>query len=184
MVPTFLQRVSRWALQAVEDPRGPCPEGWKVHLWRREDVGSRAGRGREAEEAAAVARATALASVTVDGGLELTGGAEAFPLALIRVQVFHVPWGENTHRHRASDHHSKVHIVSISTTRLTGFIRLRNITTHNQYQRTQNQNVLMMICYDLWQIFTLKRWHIKKNSFSACAYTLRYQEYLQNHKLN
>lgn len=62
-----------------------------MHLGGRQDVGSRAGRGREAEEAAAVAGTTALAPVTVDGGLELTGRAEAFPLTLIRVQVFHVP---------------------------------------------------------------------------------------------
>lgn len=50
-----------------------------------------AGRGREAEEAAAVARATTLASVTVDCSLKLTRGAEAFPLALKWVEVFHVP---------------------------------------------------------------------------------------------
>lgn len=54
-------------------------------------MGSCAGGGREAEEAAAVARTTTLASVAVNGSLKLTWGAEAFPLALIRVQVFHVP---------------------------------------------------------------------------------------------
>lgn len=64
-------------------------------------MGSCAGRRREAEEAAAVAWTTTLASVTVDGSLKLAWGAEAFPLALIRVQVFHVPTGENKHIHRA-----------------------------------------------------------------------------------
>lgn len=66
-----------------------------MHLGRREDVGRRAWRRREAEEAAAVARTTALAPVTVDGGLQLARGAETFPLTLIRVQIFHVPSQEN-----------------------------------------------------------------------------------------
>ena len=91
LVPTFLQRGSWWSLQTIEGPWGPCPQSWEVHLRRWEDVGSCAGRGRETEEAAAVARTTTLTSVTINGGLKLTWGAEAFPLALIWVQVFHVP---------------------------------------------------------------------------------------------
>lgn len=54
-------------------------------------MGSCAGRGREAKEAAAVARTASLTTIAVNGGLKLTRGAEALPLALIRVQVFHVP---------------------------------------------------------------------------------------------
>lgn len=54
-------------------------------------MGSRAGRGREAKEAAAVARTASLTTIAVNGGLKLTRGAEALPLTLIRVQVFHVP---------------------------------------------------------------------------------------------
>lgn len=54
-------------------------------------MGSSAGRGRKAEEAAAVGRTATLASVTINGGLKLAWRAEAFPLTLIRVQVFHVP---------------------------------------------------------------------------------------------
>lgn len=50
-----------------------------------------AGRRREAEEAAAVARATTLSAVAVDGGLKFTWRAEAFSLTLERVQIFHVP---------------------------------------------------------------------------------------------
>lgn len=71
-----------------------------------------AGRGREAEEAAAVARTTTLAPVTVDGSLELTWGAESFPLALKRVQVFHVPSEENTHITQSNtlDHHKNIPI--------------------------------------------------------------------------
>lgn len=54
-------------------------------------MGGGAGRRGEAEEAAAVAGAAALATVTVDGGLQLARGAEPFPLTLVGVQILHVP---------------------------------------------------------------------------------------------
>lgn len=63
-------------------------------------MGGGARRGGEAEEAAAVAGATALAAVTVDGGLQLARGAEPFPLTLVGVQILHVPEGRRrTNRH-------------------------------------------------------------------------------------
>ena len=62
-----------------------------MHFGRREDVGCCAGRWREAEQAAAVAGTPAFAPVTVDGRLQLTWRAQAFPLTFIRVEVFHVP---------------------------------------------------------------------------------------------
>lgn len=62
-----------------------------MHLGRGEDVGSRAGGGGEAEEAAAVAGTASFAAIAVDGSLKLARGAQALPLALVRVQVFHVP---------------------------------------------------------------------------------------------
>lgn len=68
-------------------------------------MGSCAGRGREAEEAAAVARTTALTPVTVDGSLKLTWGAQAFPLTLIWVQVFHVSKRKKqTHTKQTREH--------------------------------------------------------------------------------
>lgn len=70
-----------------------------------------AGRGGETEEAAAVAGATTLAPVTVDGSLELTWGAQAFPLALIWVQILHVPKEENTGVN-ASDQHRSADLLS------------------------------------------------------------------------
>ena len=57
-------------------------------------MGSCAGRGREAEEAAAIARTTTLTAIAVNCSLKLAWRAEAFPLTLIRVQVFHVPLKE------------------------------------------------------------------------------------------
>lgn len=62
-----------------------------MHLGRGEDVRSRAGGGGEAEEAAAVAGTASFAAVAVNGSLELTRGAEALSLALVRVEVLHVP---------------------------------------------------------------------------------------------
>lgn len=93
---TFLQDGPRRALQAIEGRRGDSPDGRQVHLGRREDVRDSAGRRREAEEAAAVAGAAALASVAVDGGLELARGAKALTLALVGVQILHVPAKRDT----------------------------------------------------------------------------------------
>ena len=76
-------------------------------------MGGCAWRRGETEEAAAVARTAAFTSVTVDGRLELTRGAKAFPLALIGVQVFHVP--ESTHTQgNTSDQQSNIHRASIN----------------------------------------------------------------------
>lgn len=52
---------------------------------------SRAGGGGEAEEAAAVAGAASFAAIAVNGSLQLARGAEALSLALVRVEVLHVP---------------------------------------------------------------------------------------------
>lgn len=62
-----------------------------MHLGRGEDVRSRAGGGGEAEEAAAVAGTASFAAIAVDGGLKLARGAQALSLALVGVEVLHVP---------------------------------------------------------------------------------------------
>ena len=75
-------------------------------------MGSCAGRRGEAEETAAIARTTTLTSVTVDGGLKLTWGAEAFPLALVRVQVFHVSKEENTNTENNTSDQKQKHLYA------------------------------------------------------------------------
>lgn len=52
---------------------------------------SRAGGGGEAEEAAAVAGTASFAAIAVNGSLKLARGAQALSLALVRVEVLHVP---------------------------------------------------------------------------------------------
>lgn len=52
---------------------------------------SRAGGRGEAEEAAAVAGTASFAAVAVNGSLQLARGAQALSLALIWVEVLHVP---------------------------------------------------------------------------------------------
>lgn len=52
---------------------------------------ARAGGGAKAEQAAAVAGATPLASVAVDGGLQLAGRAQAFACTLVWVKILHIP---------------------------------------------------------------------------------------------
>lgn len=54
-------------------------------------MGDGARGGAKAEQAAAVAGATSLTAVAVDGGLQLTGRAQAFACTLVRVQVLHIP---------------------------------------------------------------------------------------------
>lgn len=47
--------------------------------------------GAKAEHAVAVAGATPLATVAVDGGLQFAGRAQAFACTLIWVQILHIP---------------------------------------------------------------------------------------------
>lgn len=54
-------------------------------------MGGGAGGGAKAEQAAAVAGATPLTTVAVNGGLQLAGRAQAFACTLVRVQIFHIP---------------------------------------------------------------------------------------------
>lgn len=85
-------------------------------------MGGGARRGGEAEEAAAVAGATALAAVTVDGGLQLARGAEPFPLTLVGVQILHVPEGRRrTNRHETG---AKTDIHTERNTKLNKYFSL------------------------------------------------------------
>lgn len=54
-------------------------------------MGGGAGGGAKAEHAVTVAGATPLASVAVDGGLQLAGRAQAFACTLVWVQILHIP---------------------------------------------------------------------------------------------
>lgn len=52
---------------------------------------SRAGGGGEAEETAAVAGTPSFTAIAVNGSLQLARGAQALSLALVRVEVLHIP---------------------------------------------------------------------------------------------
>lgn len=62
-------------------------------------MGGGAGGGAKAEQAAAVAGATPLAPVAVDGGLQLAGRTHGFACTLVWVQILHIPDKVKANKH-------------------------------------------------------------------------------------
>lgn len=88
---TLLQRRPGGRLESVQGPHGPGAQCRQMHLGRGQDVRGGAGGGAKTEQAVAVTGPTAFAPVAVDGGLQLTGRTQRLPLALVRVQILHIP---------------------------------------------------------------------------------------------
>ena len=80
-------------MQSIEGPDAVAPRADRCILGGERMCGAVLGEGEKRKRLLPVAGAPALAPVAVDGCLQLTWGAQAFPLALVRIQVLHVPGG-------------------------------------------------------------------------------------------